>query len=229
VALTADTTWRWHMELQARGIDSPHARFWRQMVRYLADVRAKDRATPPGVLGRTERTFVEPGQAVALLARVRDAEGATAAATAFVTVVPADGGPSRTVALTASPTLGEYEGSFVPSASGRYTLRFIANDAAGSALGQDELPLIVAAPAAELDRLARDDATLRLIAETTGGQYADLHALPDLLDQWVARLAAPGPAAQARVVGLYNFPLGFVLFVVVLTVEWMLRRRWQLQ
>jgi hypothetical protein len=81
----------------------------------------------------------------------------------------------------------------------------------------------------EMDTLARNEATLRMIAARTGGRYADVSGLPEVIDQIIDRqkaLAAPAPKGAIR--QLYNFPLLFLVFVGLLTGEWLLRRNWQL-
>ena len=81
-----------------------------------------------------------------------------------------------------------------------------------------------------MDRLARDDETLKKIAAESHGKFAELSALPEILDKIINQYTR-GPAAQAesKQYNLYNFTLLFIIFVVLLTAEWALRRNWQLQ
>ena len=104
-----------------------------------------------------------------------------------------------------------------------------ATHTADRVLGTDELPLIVASHRAEMDRLARDDAMLRSIADRSGGRFDDISALPDVIDRIIARQEnrATAPAA-GRSFRVYNFTLLFVALAGILTAEWLLRRRWQL-
>lgn len=233
VAFTADTTWRWHLWAQGRQQENPHVRFWRQMVRYLADVRTKDKPAQPGVLARMERTHLEAGQGVRLLARVQDASGLTAAASVTASLRPEDqAGAGEPAALSLQPTPAEglFEAELRPERAGRYVLRVAATDPAGQALATDELPVTVADRRVEMERLARDEATLRGLAEQTGGLYGELLALPDVIDRIIdrsrGRADAPPPA---RIVRLYDFTAGFIVFTGLITTEWLLRRRWQLQ
>jgi len=97
------------------------------------------------------------------------------------------------------------------------------------------LPINVSAGSAELDNLTRNDKLLRKIAFATRGRFADISAFPDLLDQIIAeQTSADGldsNSQTATVAGrtrrLYNFPILFILFVIFLTTEWILRRKWQ--
>ena len=72
--------------------------------------------------------------------------------------------------------------------------------------------------------------TLEAIAEATKGRYAELSALPDVIDEIIARQKDRLlPAARPSQHRLYNFPLLFLVFVGLLTAEWILRRSWRLQ
>ncbi len=65
--------------------------------------------------------------------------------------------------------------------------------------------------------------------EKSGGKYADLSGLPDLIDSIVGRVASRATAAPPeRTVRLYDFTLLFLAFAAFLTGEWLLRRSWQL-
>jgi uncharacterized membrane protein len=153
--------------------------------------------------------------------------------------------PPETVTLSFQQSSGLFTGTYRPRKEGQYVLRAVAApgaagpaapagpgvaDAAGQkTLASDELPLSVWPQSTELDKLARDEARLQMIAKVTGGRYADVTALPEIIDQIVDRqrtLAAPAPKGTTHV--LYNFPLLFLVFVALLTGEWLLRRSWQL-
>ncbi len=230
VAFTADTTWRWQMQLEGRGKDSPYARFWRQMVRHLADVETTDEpAGATSVLGRLDKPYVRTGKTVSLLARVQGEKGAVTGASVNVVVVPDGDVGEQTLALQPGAGRGEYEAKFTPSDAGACTLRFVATGPDGTELGVDTLPLLVVGRNVEAERLAYDDETLRQIAEFSGGRSYGLQGLPDAIDHLIARTRGTSAAAQATTVPLYNFTVGFLLFVALLTVEWLLRRRWQLQ
>jgi len=204
-------------------------------MRYLANVDAKAEAVRPSVLGRTERRYLQSGQTLRLLARVKDSRGAASDATVTVTAAQAgkdaagDAG-KKSVALQPTPTAGVYEGAFAPDKAGAYTLRFTAADPSGKELGSDDLPLVVAQTNLEAERIARDDQTLRAIADRSHGRYAELAGLPDVIDLIIARAAGLADAPKnPTIVRLYDFTLGFLLFVSLLTAEWFLRRHWQLQ
>ena len=90
--------------------------------------------------------------------------------------------------------------------------------------------MVVAPYSKETDRLARAGRVLAAVAERTGGRSIELSRLPDVIDALIQRQQSrllPAPMAVER--SLYNFTLLFLVFVGLLTTEWLLRRNWQLQ
>ncbi|MFB3893800.1 MAG: glutamine amidotransferase [Phycisphaerae bacterium] len=235
VAFTADTTWNWDLAMKAAGVESPYERFWGQLLRWTAGVDTKTRQTASACVLRIESCYAQVGDAVKVLARVQDTKGqAPESAQVTVNVVGADrGGQGEQVDMKPGAGRGLFEGTWRPKAEGRFTIKATAVGGSDKAqLGADELPLKVERHQAEMDRLARDDGPLQLIADRSGGNFAQLSALPDLIDRIIERQqsrAAPSPQS-------HNFPsydpaaLGLIFFgfVAILTAEWMLRRNWQL-
>ena len=188
--------------------------------------------SPPRRL--SPRYSVRPGGA-----QVKDASGqrtADATVTASLRGEPPAGGkpaaaqPAEIALEAVKDDRGLYQATHRPPRSGSFVLTVTAADAKGAALGSDELKLIVAPHSRESDRLARDAKTLKAVAEATKGRYAELSALPDVIDEIIARQKDRLlPAARPSQHRLYNFPLLFLVFVGLLTAEWLIRRNWQLQ
>lgn len=229
-AFTADTTRLWDVPMRAAGAESPYQRFWGQMIRFLAGVEAKVRKTSPAVVLRMESNYAQVGDSVKLVARVQDARGqAPASAQVTVTIVDADQAGRKEEIPLSSNGRGLFEGLYRPAKEGKYTLIATAVDGDKQPLGSDQLPLRVDQHLLEMDRLARNDASLKLIAEKSGGMFADLSGLPDLVDRIVERQKTHVVAAPpTRNVLLYNFTFLFIVFVAFLTGEWICRRKWQL-
>jgi uncharacterized membrane protein len=230
-AFAADTTWRWDLPLRAMGADSPYPRFWGQLVRYLASAEVKTRRAKPAVVLRPQRTYLQPGESTSLTVRALG-EGGLGLEPSRVrcTLTGPTEGSTATLPLTPGSSLGVLVGRIDPQPPGRYTLRAVAMDAAGAQIAADEMPLGVGGQSGETERLARDDALLRRVAEQSGGQVADLSALGQLVDQLIDRYRNPAADRPfGRTYRLYHFPLLLAAFVVLLTVEWVLRRRWQLR
>ncbi|MFP4105149.1 MAG: glutamine amidotransferase [Phycisphaerae bacterium] len=233
-AFTADTTWRWFLPLQGRGADGPYRRFWGQLLRWLAGVEAKSRKAAPSALLRLEpsrNSFRLGAEPLKLRARVQGADGRVAEDAKVIAIARRTDGDAPPVRIPLSAGEGGlYEAEWTPDRSGRYELNLQASDAEDRRLGSDALTLRIEPRSAEMDNLARDDGTLQQIAQVSGGQYASLAGLPDLLDALIARQAErAGPAPSREVIPLHHFTLLFLLLVSLLTAEWLLRRRWQLQ
>ena len=236
-AFTADTTWQWYLRLRPMGGESPYHRFWGQLLRYLAGADKGQRKGGASVLARIDNACIRQGEELKITAQVKG-DDAQPDRDASVTAVlqpeqPKEGGPaSQQVALSPSASDGIYEASCRPAGSGKYAVIITATDKQGKTLGTDRLRLVVAPRSNEMDRLARDDALLQYIADAhdRGGKYSELSALPDVVDKLIReKQALMSPAPPAKQYSLYNFTMLFMLFVSLLTAEWILRRNWQLQ
>jgi uncharacterized membrane protein len=232
-AFAADTTWRWSLFLRAMQKDSPYNRFWGQTLRWLASEENLEQKTGASVTAMLAKERFDAGEDVPLRAAVTDKAGqATNYADVSATVTGPDNAPVR-VSLAALSTAdgggtpGLYGGPFKPTMSGTYRVTFAATKD-GADLGKDNTTFTVLAAAGERDVLAANPRTLETIARTTAGTAVALEGVDALADRLLA--AAPRtPQAAATQVPLYH-PRGFFLmFLALITVEWLLRRRWQLQ
>ena len=234
-AFTADTTWQWDRNERVLALkkDSPYLRFWGQMVRYLANVTTKSRNAGTQVLLRADRQYMQAGGTLALQARVQDdrPDAGEKPVNVQCMIIHEDPKiPNQTVPLTAGADAKLYNATWPIQKPGKYRLKLVVSDPHSPEvpLGTDELPLIVAEHQVELDRLARDQDTLKQIAGDSG-RYADITRLPELIDEIVRRWQViEGQAPQAHDMKLYNFTALFLAFAALLTCEWMLRRNWQL-
>ena len=230
-AFTGDTTWKWYLKLQGMGADSPYHRFWGQLIRWLGGVEKKDQAPSPSVMARLDKEYVELGEEVKLTGQVKDASGLAAVqASAVATLNDDPNNPGEEVKLMATAVAGVYEAAHRPKRSGKFTVTVSATDSAGAALGKDQLALAVAPHSKENEQLARDSASLRAIADRYHGRYTELSALPDVVDEIIQQSQLHrAPSTPTRQIDLYNFTLLFLVFVGLLTAEWLLRRNWQLR
>ena len=95
-------------------------------------------------------------------------------------------------------------------------------------LGRDNSTFLILPAAGERDVLAAQPRTLETIAARTGGTAVDLAALDALADRLLAA-AEPPPAASLSSIPLYQPRWFFLAFIGLIAVEWLLRRKWQLQ
>jgi uncharacterized membrane protein len=222
-AFAGDTTRNWQQGPRALGQESPFLRFWGQLVRWLAN---RQEAVEPGLSARTDRAYYEPDAPITVLAVVRDKEGeGTTAADVVARITGPDG--AETIVLSAEPGApGHYKVVLHESKkSGTYTFVFEAR-VDGRTLTSEKLVAEVGRPNLEYDRLDLDDKLLNRLAAETGGRYFHISVADRLVDE-LSR------ADQRRRVTLEQplyWPAPYwLLFVGLLTTEWVLRKRYQLR
>ncbi|MHC4562907.1 MAG: glutamine amidotransferase [Planctomycetota bacterium] len=228
--LTADTTWQWYLPMRSQGEASPYHRFWAQLTRWLAGVEGRTRRQTPAVVARLPRTYVPAGQKLDVSAAAVGGERADQTDIRATCELVRQGSAEATVSAAMRPLEGgTFRAELDSPEAGEYRLVVRATDSAGRSLGEDALSVHIAQPPAETQRLARNEALLRRLAEQTDGRYGDLAALPDILDALDAEILPSYPQPAATITPLHHFPTLMALFVAALTCEWVLRRRWQLR
>ncbi|QOV89665.1 glutamine amidotransferase [Humisphaera borealis] len=251
-ALTVHSTYLWALPLHGLGQESPHNRLWGQLIRWLAGTDVRSRQRGAGVDALVNRDAYPSDDPIRIRARVRDSHGD---ATRFAQVslklkrVDANSPASfseKSYALNPIDSRnGMYELSIPPVGKGDYVAS-IAATKDGAALGQTEIRLKVIPPADEMHKLAANHPLMRRIAaETNAGSYA-LDQVPELVDELIRSDTTTRPEQMAIRVGnfahvvsalagkpadwprTYDLPIQALFVIALLTVEWILRRRWQL-
>jgi len=210
-----DQLWR----LRFKRGDKYHARFWGQTIQFLTLAR---------LLGGNKRIRIEAdradyrvGQRVRISANVLDEAYTPVLSGSFDLSVErlGVGGQKQTVRLTAVPGMrGLFRGFFSPEAGGRYELRPAdAPREAANVVGFN-----VQDTSLERQQPAMQEALLKRMVELAGGRYftpAELDELPDELGGRQRRTTVRIPRE------LFDLPAVFVVLLVLLGFEWMLRRR----
>lgn len=224
---TGDTTRNWQQSLRALDQQSPFVRFWGQLVRWLAG-RAEDVAPEASVVANTDRAYYEPDSPLVLTALVRDKEGeGSHQAQVTASVMGKNNtahGPSVTLAIVPGPA-GHYRTEIEPLVPGQYEVLVTAR------LGDQELKseliaIEVGRPNLEFDRLELNDSLLTALATESGGRYAHITTADRLIDGLERKQQKRHVELE---VPLFSPPAFWLMFVVVLTTEWTLRRRYQLR
>ncbi len=231
-AFTADTTWRWFLQMRAVGVRGPHGRFWGQLIRWLAGADSNPGQAKAALSGRLlpTRSAYRIGDPVEMRCLVRDDSGQlTGDAVVTATVSPADSTQApKIIPLVWDPSSRSWSAVFHPDLDGTWTVEFAAK-ADGRTLAADTLRAEVRAYQVELENTARRQDLLEELARRSGGRTVLLDGfgalVDDLIQQGLMRQGR-GPETQNR--PLHHFALLFGLFCVALTSEWFLRRRWQL-
>jgi len=252
-AFTADTTYRWYLPMRGLGQQSPYTIFWGQLVRWVAGTDVKDRGTKPGVETLVDKSIFALGESVRVRALVRDQKGdATRFAQVSIkltraTPTPAGEDQDKTIPLIPAPARdGMYDATISNLGKGEWTAEVVASKD-GAELGKQTIGFSVIPPADEMLKLAADPGTMQKIASETGGYAYTLAQLPQLIDL-LARKGGPQSLVEQRSVPLHNatrsvlammgvyptwaqrfdLPAQTLFVVLLLAVEWVLRRRWQL-
>jgi uncharacterized membrane protein len=227
-AFAADTTWRWSLFLRGSGRDSPYNRFWGQMVRWLASREEMEKKSGPSVQALIAKERYESGEPVQVRCAVTDNQGqATAYANVWADVKLPDGKTDHLPMAAAPDQIGVYQAVYQPQLAGKFHISFGA-EKDDVDLGKDISDFSTMQAAGEMDKLAADPGTMREIAETTGGSATELSGVSALIDRLAASAPQNATGKQHRY-RLYHNPSFFMAFIVALSAEWFLRRKWQLQ
>jgi hypothetical protein len=222
MAFAGNSTWLW----QTHGRGSAHKRFWRQIILWLA---RKDQAAEGDVWVRLAKRRFAPSEPVDFTMGARSASGEPIADADFnAEIVLPDGKrlPFEPVREDEQMT-GEFRKT---EAAGDYAIEVTATHE-GTPLGSVRARFLVFEQDLELDNAAADTASLESLAKMTGGQSLAPEELSDLIE----RLARQTEILQIRqesklTLWTEQWYIGtlFLILVVLLGVEWYLRKRWGL-
>ncbi|HMO14042.1 MAG TPA: glutamine amidotransferase [Pirellulaceae bacterium] len=225
LAFAADSTWRWRTQYS----NEIHARFWRQIILWLA---GQDEMIGDDVWIAMQQRRFNLGQEVTFQAGITSLTGEAAINSELdVTLVHADG---TQISLDVRPS-GEYftgvAGRQQISTPGLYTLQ-VAGRLDGRELGQAEAQFVIVDDDREKSTSGADPELLaRLAYQTTewGGRLVDPEDFSLLLDE--LRKLAPSnkilTPKRWRLGDTWQDSLSYLLvFVGLLAVEWILRKRW---
>ena len=211
-----DETWRWRW----RTDDRYFARYWGQVVRRLG--RGRLASGRLGVQLSVDRFLYEPGEPVQLQVRFRNPSQAPAADDQVVVQLQRNIGPPREVTLQRRlGRRGLFAGSVEELAPGEYEALLVQPNLGGpTEVARFEIRL----PPRELSQLVADRRGLSEAAEISGGKFFTIEEASLLSEQLPAPRQLAVDAQPPR--SLWNTHVLVALFVIVLTSEWILRRRY---
>lgn len=219
LAFAGDSTWRqWWM----RGFETPHKRFWRQTILWLA---RKDEAAEGKVWIKLDQRRYGPGGRVEFTAGAETAEGEPITDARFEAEVILPDKQRRPAQIRGQGS--EAIGSFIGTQdSGDYTLVVTATRASQN-LGTAQARFLVYDQDLELDNPAADRHLLDSLASMTRGKSIPPERLSKLLGQMKEETKELDVETQVKDTLYDNWP--FLLVVVgVMCGEWYLRKRWGL-
>jgi len=218
LAFAGDSTWRWWMT----GYEVPHRRFWRQTILWLA---RKDESSEGKVSIVLDQRRFAPGARVEFTAMAHTPEGEIIPDATFTADVLT---PAKQPAQVRFRRQGDgVHGTFLETeAPGDYVLHVQATHN-GTPVGEAQARFLVYEQDLELDNPAADRALLESLAAMTGGKSIAPEQLGSLLEELKAAVDKLQVEIQSKQTLWDTWPF-FLTFVVLLTVEWYLRKKWGL-
>lgn len=214
--LGTDETWRW----RDPSVEHHLSRFWRAMLRHLAAGRLQ------GDRGRArldlDRSRIELGESVLIEARLRDEdwEPLTDRDGLNIHHETRDLPPLRLLAIPGES--GLFRGLFRPHDTGDFNFVMTADgNPDGEVLDSEVLNVVL--PATEMRDTSQDVRVLKLLSESTGGDYFQATQATQLLKK------LDGSERVVRTISSRDTALAdgrlLALFMLLATAEWLLRKR----
>ena len=214
-------SWRWRMQQPVS--DTSQQTFWRQLLRWEVG------PTPGRVVASTPKTLLQDDGQTTLRAEVRDADYLpTNAATVEAHIIAPDGSASD-IPLRPEPTeSGVYAAEWNAPESGTYVADVIAKrsgdkEPGSHDLGRDVLAFQREDGVAENFHTEQNRDLLTQLANETGGKYytaEEAKALPDEIAYSEAGISG------REIKDLWDMPAIFILVLLLLASQWLMRRKW---
>ncbi len=215
IVLPIQDSWIWQMHADIPLEDQTHETFWKQLLRWLTD------GVPDRVDAQSEHERVEPGQAVSLSAEVSDSAFLAVNDGSVIAKIRSPSGDSLTIPLDwAVDEDGLYRASFVASEAGLYEVEMLATRA-GDTLGTALTYVQAARSDAEYFDASMGGATLRRVAEETGGRFYTPENVSNLPED-ISLTGAGVTLTEER--DLWDMPAILFLLLGLVGGEWGYRR-----
>ncbi len=232
LALTADTTWKWDFVMSGLGKgDTLYKMFWGQIIRWLA-TGEPGKEEPIITEPRTEKYVYKLGETVTISTKLSDKTDIKPIQISG-TVQTADGEKIGLSFEKQSGKTGEYKVSFFPTKGGRYYVNLMAKGV-DNRFAKDKVKILenrnanflVIGPELELEESGLNEELLRKIAERTGGKYYALKDADKLANDIESADKKLTVTAQHEI---WNTPWFFGGFLLLMTIEWVIRKRKQME
>jgi uncharacterized membrane protein len=212
-----EASWRWKMMVASS--DRSYEFFWRQAARWLA-------APAPDPVAIAVPDASEPGDAVSVDVEARNASFAPVPDASVDATLTAPGGVAHALKLRhADPASGRFTAAVAADQPGLYRVHAEARRGT-TPLGSADRWMFVGGADREFADPRLNEGFLRRVSRNTGGRYvraSDASRIPAWLEATVPQNAAP----ERR--DLWHEPWAFAVIVILLSAEWILRRRWGLR
>lgn len=220
LAIATYDLWRWDLMMWgAGGANASYVRFWSNVVRWMTTREGSQR-----VRVATEKLEYRSGERIDLRGQAYDESYRPIDGAAIsVDIVPKQGNeePIRVELAPTGDKSGRYVGSLRRLPAGEYS--FVARATySGQSLGTDTGGFNIGESAIEYDRTRMNQGMLSDLAALTGGRFYRI----DGAEQLFSDVDFPDKVvAGASDIHLWNHPAALILFILLLSIEWLLRRR----
>ncbi len=219
-------TWRWRrVGVRAQFFD----RFWIQVVRFLVETRSLQ-GMRRGIID-PDRTEYEIGNPVLLTARILNERFEPMTQPTIPAIIRADDGRLQNIELKLLPGQeGQYEASFVAQKTGEFKVQ-VSLPGTDEESGIEPVSFRVRPPSVESRAYWLNEKLMREIADASGGKYltlAELNQLADEIPQIDSTTEYSSPPEPLWDINDRLRYLTFLLPFVLLTVEWIVRKRFKL-
>lgn len=217
MVFAGEASWRWKMMVAST--DRSYEFFWRQSARWLS-------STAPEPVAITLPDAPEPGDAITVDVDARDAAFAPVPDATIDATLTLPGGATQPITLRhAGAAGGRYTAMLGPEQPGLYRIHAEARRGATS-LGVADRWMYVGGADREFADPRLNEGFLRRVARNSGGRYVRAGEASKVAS-WLQETVPRTPAPERR--DLWHEPWAFALVIVLLSTEWILRRRWGLR
>lgn len=211
---TPTNSWIWQMDEEFK--DESHERFWRQTAKWLTTA---PKASLKLDIAKTEYTLKEP---VVINVTATDKDFALTNEAKLRVIIVDDNGNRKELQLEQELGKdGQYNARFIPSIHGEYTIT-ATGTLKGESLGKQQALFEVKPSFAEFSDAALNVNLLTNLAEMSGGKYYPIEEADQLVNQISLVESA---TSEITDVDIWDLPLIFGLIVMMLGMEWFLRKR----
>lgn len=225
LALMSDDAWRWNF-IAVGNKETPqhHLKLIRQAVRWLAQEPAFEQVQLHPIAS------AQPGEKVPIKLKVLNDDFTPARqASVQLRVFNAEGEPT-VISVAAEAEEGQYGGEFTPTREGTYRVEAEAS-VGGKAIGKDRSSFTAAYSYGEADDGRPRLDLLKQIAESSKGEYFSINDWNEkTMEKIAARLEAIAPSEiiEQRQTRLWSNLWPFAIILMLLSIEWWMRRKWGL-
>jgi len=220
MSMTVDTTFHWAFnELEGEKDTRPaYENFWRKLILHLLGA---DKVQNYTVELNASSTSVTASKPVDLILSVMDKDRKPVK-DAEVLVLARDA-KGATVQIPMGPLGEDYVGKFAPEIEGHYVIEANAL-LKGAKIGSDEVRVFVFSRDRETANPDTDFATLEALAARSGGLYADWRSAEQIFLSLQDRSESYKRTTR-KVSAVWAEPWPFLVALLFLTIEWVLRKK----